>query len=147
MSTYRSLGKVPINDIYAERVKRPEEPAQSSAPTVDNAVREDEARRLRKGEPANIAFPRTKAWAAGLPRHVSVNALLSGYPRIANMLAAAWSDPAAASAYFDDLMIDRRGRRRGFSLEIQAELTALRTYYAELHPTIVSTWQAAKKRS
>lgn len=47
-------------------------------------------------------------------------------PRIANRIANAWHDEQAAVALLDELLIDRRGRRQGFSPFVQAELLRLR---------------------
>ena len=51
--------------------------------------------------------------------------LADAMPRIANALADRWSDTPAAAAYVGDLLIDRRGGRKGFPPEIKSELVML----------------------
>jgi hypothetical protein len=48
------------------------------------------------------------------------------YPRVANRLALCWEDSALTARIFQDLLVDRRGGRRGFPPEVQRELLALR---------------------
>jgi len=48
------------------------------------------------------------------------------FPRLANLLSGAWSDPATATAALDDLLCDRRGGRRGFPEAVRQELQDLR---------------------
>jgi hypothetical protein len=55
-------------------------------------------------------------------------ALLQQFPRIANGLARMWGDKAALRQYLDELLIDRRGGRRGFPPEVHHELMMLREW-------------------
>jgi hypothetical protein len=52
------------------------------------------------------------------------------YPRVANRLALCWEDSALTARIFQDLLVDRRGSRRGFPPEVQRELLALREVWA-----------------
>ena len=64
-------------------------------------------------------------------------ALANQHPRIANILALDWSNPAACRRYFNELLLDhRRGDRRGFPIEVHRELEVLRDYYDRQHPEI-----------
>jgi hypothetical protein len=65
--------------------------------------------------------------------------LLRQFPRIANVVARAWNDAAEIQAVLDDLLIDRRGGRQGFPLEVTEELLVLRDYYQGRYPNGVST--------
>jgi hypothetical protein len=47
---------------------------------------------------------------------------------------------ASARQELDTLVVDLRGDRTGFPLEVAQELAALRGYYAELHPQSRSVW-------
>ena len=129
MSTYHRLDRNPIHDIYAERFKKSEANSPAAAAEAPDALRSK-----RKAEPANIALPITRAWAASLPNHIQLAALISTYPRIANYLAASWNEPAATHAYLDQLIVDHRGNRQGFPPGVRAELVALRNYYNMLRP-------------
>ena len=61
-------------------------------------------------------------------------ALLQSFPRVANALARLWQDDSAAALYLDELLVDRRGGRRGFPPEIHNELLTLRAYRAGGYP-------------
>jgi hypothetical protein len=56
--------------------------------------------------------------------------LIRLFGRIANNLAANWSDPEVTVAYFSDLLVDTRGCRRGFPPQVVNELLTLQAYYA-----------------
>ena len=48
--------------------------------------------------------------------------LCNAYPRVVNRIAAAWSDPDLTDGIFNDLLLDRRGGRKGFPPGIAAEI-------------------------
>ena len=73
-------------------------------------------------------------WTKSLPVRVRPAALCSRYPRIVNRLALCWTDPALTDHLFDELMVDRRGKRRGFPPEVAAELLRLREWSARQRP-------------
>ncbi len=68
----------------------------------------------------------TIRWLLELPAALRPHALCERYPRVANELAEAWPRPAERTAMLDTLLVDRRGGRRGFALNVQHELEALR---------------------
>jgi hypothetical protein len=74
-----------------------------------------------------------------LPAEVRPVALLRQFPRIANVVARAWNDAAEIQAVLDDLLIDRRGGRQGFPLDVTEELLVLRDYYQGRYPNGVFT--------
>ena len=90
---------------------------------------------LRKAQPANVLLPRTAAWIASLPPAARPYALAKQYARIANVFAAIWDSPAECRRYFDDLLVDRRGGRKGFPAEVLGDLFNLRRLHADLYPT------------
>lgn len=93
-----------------------------------------DANGLRRRQPYNEPLPSTMRWAAALPSELRPFALLRKYPRIANLLARDWSDPAECQRYFDNLLNDRRGRRMGFPVEVLEDLLTLRDYYQGRNP-------------
>jgi hypothetical protein len=95
----------------------------------------------RSREPANGLLRPTAQWATTLPAHVVPHALLAKFPRICNLLAVLWQDPGSLRRYLDDLLVDKRGNRQGFPVEILRELFALRAYYDELHPGSNAPWE------
>ena len=135
MSVYRTLhgnvaSDVNINDIGRRRSSTA--PADDARPATKQAAAEF----VRKATPANTPFPATFKWIAGLPREVRPLELLKQFPRIANMLAQAWHDPAAFREYMFDLLIDRRGDRKGFPQDVRSELLKLRAYFDHIHPLV-----------
>lgn len=82
--------------------------------------------RRRPALPSDHAIAgKTVEWILKLAPNARPHRLAESTPRIANALADRWPDPAAAAAYVADLLIDRRGRRRGFPPEIKKELVML----------------------
>lgn len=107
-----------------------------SLPKVDNAV-EPELVGLRKAKPIDHLLPMCMKWLESLPEQVRPIALANQYPRITNLLALNWSEPALCRRYLDDLLIDHlRGDRQGFSLDVHRELETLRDYYHCQHPDV-----------
>jgi len=47
------------------------------------------------------------------------------FPHVLNRLGAAWGDPATVSEVMQDLLLDRRGGRRGFPPAALEELQVL----------------------
>ncbi len=48
------------------------------------------------------------------------------FPHVLNQLSAVWGDLPAAAELIDDLLVDRRGGRRGFPADVLAELLTVR---------------------
>ena len=68
----------------------------------------------------------TMDWLFALPPSLRPHALCERYPRVANDVAAAWPQAAGRLRLFDALLTDSRGQRRGFALDVRAEIEALR---------------------
>lgn len=100
-------------------VRAPRPPARSSAPRTGAAA--------RSPDPQAMALSSVgQAWLDGLPRRLRPARTAAAYPRIVNRLALCWRDPELVAKVFADLMVDRRGGRRGFPPDVAAELLALR---------------------
>ena len=84
---------------------------------------------LRKSNPADVVTPLTRKWLGGLPQDVRPINLIGQYPRIVNLIAAAWDNPTAFGVLATDLLYDFRGNRAGFSAAVVRELRALRGHY------------------
>jgi len=61
--------------------------------------------------------------------NVAPSALATDFPRILNLMALHWQDRRLCPTYFDELLQDRRGGRRGFAPAVRAEIQALRDYW------------------
>jgi len=101
--------------------------------------------RLRRQQPINVPLPRTLKWIANLPQDVKPLALLRQFPRIANLMALTWNEPASFKAYMDELLIDRRGNRQGFPKAIRQELLALREFREPATPVLSWNGQYRKR--
>jgi hypothetical protein len=82
-----------------------------------------------------VLLPRTKNWIVSLPEPVRPRALAAQFARIANQLCTAWDDPPGCAAYLAELLIDRRGGRKGFPSAVLRELNVLQAYYVGLYGT------------
>jgi len=71
-------------------------------------------------------------WLFGLPRDILPKTLAREYPRIINQIADQWERPEACVKYLNQLLIDERGTRQGFSKKIVFELTRLKVHLAPL---------------
>jgi len=68
----------------------------------------------------------TQAWLASIEPDVRPRVLQETFPRILNQMAALWERPAQMDRYFADLLLDVRGNRHGFPLQVILELSALK---------------------
>ena len=93
-----------------------------------------ESRFLRRSRTLNVALPATVRWVGGLPPAIRPLALLRRFPRIANELARAWPDAPSVAVSMDALLLDRRGGRRGFPVDVQSDLLVLRDFIEGRYP-------------
>ena len=83
----------------------------------------------------------TQAWLTNLPERARPVHLTQRFPRIANRIFAAWRRPEACIKVFDELMMDSRGTRQGFPMEVARDITNLRVYYTtEVYKMKQDTW-------
>ncbi len=68
-------------------------------------------------------------WLDSLPPEVQPGGLVQLFPRIANKLAEIWNRPHQCERYLDALVLDNRGDRKGFPLDVAVELGKLKAYY------------------
>lgn len=128
MSIYHSRSKRPVlNDVNQFAPRSGDVPPPRPSP--DDRERDQDWNRLRKVAPANYLLPMSIKWFGNLPERVRPKALAARFPRIANLLALEWTKPADCSAYFDDLLADRRSNRQGFPADVYRELLVLQDYY------------------
>ena len=139
MSIYRRTERFAPTDARVDQEARASgAPAASRTPPAP----EDDWTKRRNSEPANGLLKPTFAWASTLPIEVQPRSLLYKFPRIANLLAAMWPDPNSFRRYIDDLLVDKRGNRQGFPVDVLRELFELRAHYEELHPDDSRPWES-----
>jgi len=136
MSIYRRTDRVPLNDLAISTEQRPT--------GVPSRTDEDWTKR-RASDPANGLLKATVTWASALPPEIQPKALLAKYPRIANLVAVLWQDPNSLRRYVDDLLVDTRGTRQGFPLDVLREIFRLRAYYDETQPSTLRPWEVMNK--
>ena len=133
MSIYRRTDRVPLNDVTVTGTTHAAgRPVAERRGLAGSGV----PRAGQRPPPADDRTGRRRC-----PPDIRPNALLAKFPRIANLIAVLWQDPNSLRRYIDDLLVDKRGNRQGFPLDILRELFALRAYYDELHPEASRPWE------
>jgi hypothetical protein len=132
MSIYRNPSRHPFGDpdgrVYAPVKGGPD--GQAPVGSADSGAAK--YGHLRKAIPNDALLPTTVSWAARLPVEVRPMQLMKQFARVANRVAATWRDAGAFYDCIGDLLIDRRGGRRGFPAEVSRELFLLRDYFEAL---------------
>jgi len=70
-----------------------------------------------------------QALLASIEESARPKELATAFPRIVNHMAKLWKMPREMDRYFEELLTDTRGKRKGFSLNILMELSTLNDYY------------------
>ncbi len=70
-------------------------------------------------------------WLASIEQPARPIKLAAAFPRIVNRMAKLWKQPREMDRYFEELLADTRGNRKGFALNILMELSTLKDYYKE----------------
>ena len=99
----------------------------------------------RTAQTSGVLLDETSRWLASLPANVRPLACARRYPRIVNSIADLWRRVRQCEEYLDSLMIDERGDRAGFPLDVAKKLLALRSHYADLHPKGDHAWQLVER--
>lgn len=73
-------------------------------------------------------------WLLDLPAEARPLKLSRQFPRIVNQLAQLWPTERPCRRYLHGLMLDERGGRQGFAVEVVFELGNLLNHYDQLHP-------------
>jgi hypothetical protein len=103
--------------------------------------------RARKAPETETIARATVEWLVALPTETRPKALPVRFPRVANGLASRWSEPQRCLAYLEDLLIDKRGNRRGFPIDVLHELAGLKNYYESVvHRTPQTVWDEVSSR-
>ena len=144
MTIYRDFKRSPRSDVHhvAEHVTRPLNEGETISPPPPPR----DWTPARKAHPADTRFPATVRWIDALPDEIRPHALSGAFPRIANMIAQLWPNAAGFSDYMNELLVDRRGGRKGFPLEVLADLNRLRAYYSTLTPGQIAVWGDSRQR-
>ncbi len=115
---------------------------------LDDQVRSDKAkgyRGARAPEHTEGLLESTKRWMYELPASVRPVETAKLFPRIVNKLAELWKRPSRCDEYFQTLLLDKRGGRKGFPPAVGLELGALADHYAKLFPYKHSIWSDVRR--
>jgi hypothetical protein len=129
MSVYRKFDEGAPSESFVYPERRQKVVRAPASPEPDASLGEQVQCVKRMAVPKNELLDTTFKWAVTLPRNVQPLALMRRFPRIANQLAASWSDTPSVRSYLDALLVDYRGDREGFLPEVLRELLTLRLYY------------------
>src|SRR5256885_12743254 len=73
--------------------------------------------------------PAGEALLAYIEESARPKEVAAAFPRILNRMAKLWKMPREMDRYFEELLADTRGNRKGFPLNILMELSTPRDYY------------------
>ncbi len=108
--------------------------ALEEPPAGVKALKRDPTEWLKRRRPPEardrLLTPHTEAWLDRLPTSIRPLELARCYPRIANRLAECWGDADACLDLLNELLVDRRGTRRGFPADVALQIVALRDHRA-----------------
>ena len=135
MSVYQ--GWKPQQEYPKPEIAREEKRDAVSPPTANE---DPPPAHLRKARPVLTLLPRTIAWMDSLPEDFRPNVLAIKYARIANNFALMWQSPDECHRYFDNLLIDRRGKRKGFPVDVLHDIQRLQRLYLTLYPVRENPW-------
>lgn len=87
-----------------------------------------------------------QALLASMEELVRPKELAATFPRIVNRMASLWNAPRRMNRYLEQLLTDARTHRKGFSLGVLNELTALKDYYrSKVFPVPQDVWDEAEE--
>jgi len=99
-----------------------------TAPTGEWAVR-----RKPLTERDRVLVSDTHFWLRRIPGPYQPKQLCRHYPRVANEIARCWDDRVLVDRLLIDLMVDKRGDRRGFPARVVQELHVLQELRERRH--------------
>lgn len=116
-STFRRAGGLLVNLLHrGPPSQRHGDWSQSRAPLIDDD---------------RVMQSHTHAWLRSIPNGVHPKQLCRHYPRIANRIAVNWEHLHVVDRLLTDLMVDRRGGRKGFTPRIRQEIQRLYALHAK----------------
>ena len=77
-----------------------------------------------------VLLSETHIWLRQIPSSLLPKHMCRHHPHLANRFADCWGDKERVQALIDDLLIDRRGDRKGFSARVRGEIEQLDLLHA-----------------
>ena len=106
--------------------------ADRSRPLLAHAASASQGR--MRAPPINgdrVMLSDTHHWLRRVPPRIHPKHLCRYHPHLANRLAQCWGDRNRVEQFVDDLLVDRRGGRKGLSTRVAAELLCLERFHAQ----------------
>jgi hypothetical protein len=99
----------------------------SPVETPDRAPRRAAVPPSHRRAPRETLSPESELLVAALEgAELPITAIAARFPHVVNRLSACWHEPLAVVDVLDELLLDRRGGRRGFPADALAEVLTLR---------------------
>jgi hypothetical protein len=100
----------------------------------------------REQAPPEPIADATIAWIARLPPLMRPMELARQFPRVANRICELWKRPSQCDVYMRELIMSKRGDRRGFPPEVAKEISDLADHYVTLFPYRHSIWDEVLRK-
>jgi hypothetical protein len=132
---------LPPARIVSDRVAMPPAapaaaPAAPAAPAAEqpaaNLPNRDPSGRFARRPPVPLSIEAHRLFIELKKDSQPIAGLPKRFPHVFNRIAATWHDPPALLEVLDDLLVDKRGGRRGFPADVLAELLILRSLVVKL---------------
>ncbi len=78
-----------------------------------------------------VMLSATHLWLRRVPPRIHPRHLCRYHPHLANRLAQCWGDRNRVGQFMDDLLVDRRGGRKGLSARVKTELLCLERFHSQ----------------
>lgn len=88
----------------------------------------------------------THVWIHSIPSSLHPKQLCRSHPHLANRLAACWGDATRVAAFMDDVLIDKRGNRKGVSERVRNELVRLKRHHDKCARSSWWPWRLGPQR-
>ena len=91
----------------------------------------DDVKELRRSskEQDSALSDEARTWLASIDATVRPAHVAASCPRLVNQIAKLWRRPRELNRYFDELLMDKRGTRGGFSMEVISEINKLKEHF------------------
>ena len=100
-----------------------------SPATVEVRASEPSLGRKAPCDVDRILLSTTHLWLRTIPSSLLPKHLCHHHPHLANRFAQVWGDREWMAAMIDELLIDRRGGRRGLSARVRLEIEQLERFH------------------
>jgi hypothetical protein len=123
------MDAIPFEKLSVEQAVAGRKEGAVAAPA--NARDDRLAERNAGGTPKVKVNKDVMAWLASLPQEVRPRALAIQFPRIFNRIAELWTHQLRCEEFLNELLIDKRGTRKGFPPDVAQELVTLKIYFVK----------------